>query len=113
MSAVHVAGVGIHPFGRFEDRTITDMGVSAVRAALAEAGISGGGFQAAFCATAYGGGIDALYSSVAAENCTVVGNKANGTAIGEGGGIYGYGSVLTLVATNVMGTPTCSSNNDR
>ena len=55
MTGVHVAGVGIHPFGRFEDRTTTDMGVTAVRAALAEAGISKGGFQAAFCATAYGG----------------------------------------------------------
>jgi acetyl-CoA acetyltransferase len=53
--AVEVAGVGIHPFGRFEDRTITDMGVVAVRAALAEAGMARGGFQAAFCATAYGG----------------------------------------------------------
>jgi acetyl-CoA acetyltransferase len=52
---VDVAGVGIHPFGRFEDRTITDMGVVAVRAALAEAGVAKGGFQAAFCATAYGG----------------------------------------------------------
>lgn len=52
---VDVAGVGIHPFGRFEDRTITDMGVIAVRAALAEAGLAKGGFQAAFCATAYGG----------------------------------------------------------
>ena len=55
MNGVDVAGVGLHPFGRFEDRTITDMGVSAVRSALAEAGISRGGFQAAFCATAYGG----------------------------------------------------------
>ncbi|HLN42891.1 MAG TPA: thiolase family protein [Acidimicrobiales bacterium] len=55
MNDVHVAGVGIHPFGRFEDRTITDMGVSAVRSALAEAGVTKGGFQAAFCATAYGG----------------------------------------------------------
>ncbi len=55
MNGVRIAGVGIHPFGRFEDRTITDMGVTAVRAALAEAGVSKGGFQAAFCATAYGG----------------------------------------------------------
>jgi acetyl-CoA acetyltransferase len=55
VTGVQVAGVGIHPFGRFEDRTITDMGVMAVRAALAEAGIAKGGFQAAFCATAYGG----------------------------------------------------------
>jgi len=55
VSGVDVAGVGIHPFGRFEDRTTTDMGVTAVRAALAEAGLDKGGFQAAFCATAYGG----------------------------------------------------------
>jgi len=55
VNEVQVAGVGIHPFGRFGDRTITDMGVSAVRSALADAGIPEGGFQAAFCATAYGG----------------------------------------------------------
>lgn len=50
---VKVAGVGLHPFGRFEGRSITDMGVHAVRAALAEAGNPA--FQAAFCGTAYGG----------------------------------------------------------
>lgn len=57
MSAVEVeiAGIGIHPFGRFEDRTVTAMGVTAVRAALTEAGVSRGGFQAAFCGTAYAG----------------------------------------------------------
>jgi acetyl-CoA acetyltransferase len=49
---VRIAGVGIHPFGRF-DKTPTDMGVHAVRAALAEAGNPP--FQAAFCGTAYGG----------------------------------------------------------
>ena len=53
--AVDVAGVGIHRFGRFEDRTVTDLGVAAVRGALAEAGVAPGGFQAAFCGTAYGG----------------------------------------------------------
>jgi acetyl-CoA acetyltransferase len=51
---VEVAGVGLHPFGR-HDVSITDMGVAAVRAALAEAGVERGGFQAAFCGTAYGG----------------------------------------------------------
>lgn len=55
MSAVEIAGVGLHPFGRFEGTTTTDMGVVAVRAALAEAGVGRGGFQAAFCGTAYGG----------------------------------------------------------
>ena len=52
--AVEVAGIGLHPFGR-HDTSITDMGVTAVRAALAEAGVGRGGFQAAFCGTAYGG----------------------------------------------------------
>jgi acetyl-CoA acetyltransferase len=52
---VEIAGIGIHPFGRFEDRTVTDMGVTAVRAALTEAGVGRGDFQAAFCGTAYAG----------------------------------------------------------
>ncbi len=34
MSAVVISGVGIHPFGRFEDRTTTDLGVTAVRGSL-------------------------------------------------------------------------------
>jgi acetyl-CoA acetyltransferase len=50
-----VAGVGLHPFGRFEGVSNTDMGVTAVRGALAEAGLGKGDFQAAFCGTAYGG----------------------------------------------------------
>src|SRR5262245_21320272 len=49
---VEIAGVGMHPFGRFE-ATNTDLGVHAVRAALAEAGDPA--FEAAFCGTAYGG----------------------------------------------------------
>ena len=50
---VEVTGVGMHPFGRFEDRSVTDMGVQAVRAALGQAGNPT--FQAAFCGTAYSG----------------------------------------------------------
>lgn len=53
MNTVQISGVGIHPFGRFEGKSNTDMGVHAVRAALAEAGDPP--FQAAFCGTAYGG----------------------------------------------------------
>jgi acetyl-CoA acetyltransferase len=55
MTSVEVAGVGLHPFGRFAGKTVTDMGVVAVRAALHEAAVGRGGFQAAFCGTAYGG----------------------------------------------------------
>src|SRR5690349_2443526 len=53
MTGVQVAGVGIHPFGRFPDKTVTEMGVHAVREALREAGDPS--FQAAFCGTAYSG----------------------------------------------------------
>ena len=53
--SVEVAGVGLHPFGRFEGKTVTEIGVAAVRAALADAGVERGGFQAAFCGTAYSG----------------------------------------------------------
>ena len=54
-SVRHRTGVGMHPFGRFDGVTTTDMGVVAVRSALREAGVGKGGFQAAFCGTAYGG----------------------------------------------------------
>src|SRR3982750_2279968 len=50
---VEVAGVGIHPFGRFDGASTPGMGVAAGRAALAEAGNPR--FDAAFCGTAYGG----------------------------------------------------------
>jgi acetyl-CoA acetyltransferase len=55
MTAVAVAGIGMHPFGRHGERTATDLGAAALRVALREAGVGRGGFQAAFCATAYGG----------------------------------------------------------
>jgi acetyl-CoA acetyltransferase len=43
----------LHPFGRFDGTSVTDMGVHAVRAALRDAGDPT--FQAAFCGTAYSG----------------------------------------------------------
>ncbi|MDX6285193.1 MAG: acetyl-CoA acyltransferase [Frankiales bacterium] len=55
MTGVSVAGVGLHPFGRFDGLTTTDLGAVAVRAALNEAEVGRGGFQAAFCGTAYAG----------------------------------------------------------
>jgi acetyl-CoA acetyltransferase len=60
VNGVELAGVGLHPFGRFRDRTATEMGVDATRAALADAGWARpadarGHIGAAFCATAYGG----------------------------------------------------------
>ena len=51
--AVEIAGIGLHPFGRFEDKTVTDLGVAAAHDALRDAGNPQ--FQAAFCGTAYAG----------------------------------------------------------
>ncbi len=55
MRPVHVRGVGLHPFGRFPDQSLTTLGVEAVRDALVDAGVTRGEFQAAFCGTVYGG----------------------------------------------------------
>jgi acetyl-CoA acetyltransferase len=55
MRPVYVAGVGIHPFGRFPDRPLTDLGAHAVRNALTDAAIGRGDFEAAYCGSVYGG----------------------------------------------------------
>jgi acetyl-CoA acetyltransferase len=54
VTGVAVVGTGLHPFGRHGDVSLAEMGAVAVRRALDEAG-PGTRFQAAFCATAYGG----------------------------------------------------------
>lgn len=54
-AAVEIAGVGMHAFGRFGEKTVVELGVAAVRAALDDAGVGRGGFQAAFCGTVYSG----------------------------------------------------------
>jgi len=54
MRPVYITGVGIHPFGRFDDRSVVDLGVHAVRAALADAK-AGAKPQAVYCGTVYSG----------------------------------------------------------
>jgi len=66
--AVYIAGVGLHPFGRFEGKTSTDLGVAAVRAALADAGV-GREIEAAYCGTVYGG-VAAGHKVLTALGCT-------------------------------------------
>ena len=38
VNGIEIAGIGLHPFGRFPDLTATDMGIAATRDALADAG---------------------------------------------------------------------------
>jgi hypothetical protein len=55
-------------------------------------------------ATALGGGIYAFKSTVSVTNSTVNGNKANGTVLGKGGGIYSSSKIaLILVNTTISG----------
>jgi acetyl-CoA acetyltransferase/uncharacterized OB-fold protein len=53
--AVEIAGVGLHPFGRFADEPLTEIGAEAVRLALRDAEIDRRRIQAAYCASVYGG----------------------------------------------------------
>lgn len=54
MRPVYLAGVGLHPFGRFGDASVTVLGARAVRAALADCDPRPS-IQAAFCGTVYSG----------------------------------------------------------
>ena len=94
MSDVRIAGVGLHPFGRFDGMTGTAMGVVAVRAALDEAGIGIHDVQAAFCGTAYGG--------------VAAGHRVVGSLAGTGIPIYDIeagcasgGAALQLAAASI------------
>jgi acetyl-CoA acetyltransferase len=50
-----VAGVGMHPFGRFEDRSAIDLGVDATLEAITDAGVSWSEIDAIYCAHMYAG----------------------------------------------------------
>lgn len=54
-NTVYVAGVGLHPFGRFPEKTLTHLGAAALRGALVDAGLEVGAIGALYCGTAYGG----------------------------------------------------------
>lgn len=92
---VEVTGVGLHPFGRFPDRSVTELGIHAVRAALDDAGITARpAFQAAFCATAYAGVAAGhkVLSALALTGCPIVDVEA-GCASGA--------AALALAATAI------------
>jgi acetyl-CoA acetyltransferase len=94
VSAVRITGVGLHPFGRFDGKTGTDMGVVAVRDALSESGHGVRDLQAAFCGTAYGG--------------VAAGHRVLGALAGTGMPIYDVeagcasgGAALQLAAASI------------
>ncbi len=55
MRQVSVIGVGIHPFGRFPEKTFVDVGAKATLDALKDADIGWKEIQAAYCGSVYSG----------------------------------------------------------
>ena len=55
MRDVYVLGVGLHPFGRFGDKDVIEIGREAVVSALADAGIPWQKVEAAYCGNVFGG----------------------------------------------------------
>jgi benzoylsuccinyl-CoA thiolase BbsB subunit len=55
MTSVHVIGTGMIPFGKFPDRTLSDIGWPSLREAIKEAGVAPASIDAIYCGTALGG----------------------------------------------------------
>jgi acetyl-CoA acetyltransferase len=53
MRDVSIIGIGIHPFGRFDDKTYIDMGLEATDMALKDAGVQWKDIDLAFCSRMY------------------------------------------------------------
>ena len=63
---VAIIGIGIHPFGRFDDLSALDMGVTAARQALSDAGVAWGDVQ-----FAVGGSLGSTQGTSAAPDAMV------------------------------------------
>ncbi len=59
-----------------------------------------------------GGGIYLLDSMVDIESSTINSNQANGTTLGEGGGIFSDGSPFTMGSTTVKKNQASTSGSD-
>jgi acetyl-CoA acetyltransferase len=55
MTGVSVIGVGMCPFGKFPDRSITDLAWPAVKAAIKDANVAPKDIQAAYCGSVFSG----------------------------------------------------------
>lgn len=81
MSAVHIVGAGIHPFGRTEGRSGRDQGVFAVRQALDDAGLEWADVQCAYGGSSAAGSADIMVGELGLTGLPFI-NVANGCATG-------------------------------
>ncbi|MET7333478.1 thiolase family protein [Nonomuraea sp. NPDC005650] len=79
MSDIAIVGVGLFPFGRHEGVTGLEMGARAVRAALADAGVSWSDIQFAYGGSFRSGAADALVSHLGLTGVQFI-NVHNGCA---------------------------------
>ena len=92
MSDVCIVGIGIHPFGRSPGLSGLDMGVRAVRAALADAGLAWPDVQFAFGGSDASGNPDTMVEQLGMTGVQFI-NVKNGCATG--------GSALFAAATTI------------
>jgi acetyl-CoA acetyltransferase len=89
---VRVIGAGIHPFGRHDGKTGLDLGVFAIREALADAGIGWKDIQFAFGGSAASGDADAVLPRMGLTGVQFI-NVANGCATGGSALLAGYWAI--------------------
>jgi acetyl-CoA acetyltransferase len=78
---VAIVGIGIHPFGRHDGLSARAMGVHAVRAALADAGVAWADLDFAFGGSRDGGNADAMVADLGLTGVQFI-NVRNGCATG-------------------------------
>jgi acetyl-CoA acetyltransferase len=81
MTDVAIVGAGIHPFGRHDGVSALAMGAQAVRAALADAGVTWADIEFAYGGSEDGGNADTLVSELGPTGLPFV-NVKNGCATG-------------------------------
>jgi acetyl-CoA acetyltransferase len=89
---VRVIGAGIHPFGRHDGKTGLDMGVFAIREALADAGIEWKDVQFAFGGSVASGDADAVLPRLGLTGVQFI-NVSNGCATGGSALLAGYWAI--------------------
>ncbi|HEX8447858.1 MAG TPA: thiolase family protein, partial [Sphingomonas sp.] len=87
-----IVGIGIHPFGRSDGWTGLDMGVSALRAALSDAGVGWNEVQVAYGGSDASGNADTMVNRLGLTGIPFV-NVKNGCATG-GSALFGVATAI-------------------
>ena len=90
---VAIVGIGIHPFGRHDGVSARAMGVHAVRAALADAGVGWADVDFAYGGSRDGGNADSMVADLGLTGLPFV-NVRNGCATGGSALVSAYNTIL-------------------